>query len=651
MCGLCGIFNLDGSPIHAGVAQQMLDTLRHRGPDDEGSALALDGAALFLGHRRLSIIDLSPAGRQPLFNEDSTVAVIFNGEIYNFAALRSELIARGHRFRSHTDTEVVVHLYEDGGPGSIRRLDGMFALAIWDQRARQLILARDRPGKKPLYYAQEGSTVVFGSEVKSILRHPMVDGRLNPRAVPLYLTFGYVPCPHTFYDQIRQVPPGTYVLVGREGLRGPIPYWQLAFPRAGEERRVSEADARHDVRELLTEAVQKRLVADVPVGAFLSGGIDSSIVVGLMTRLMDRPVKTFTIGFEGAESYDERPYARTVAQTFGTEHTEFVVRPDAISLLEQLLHFYDQPFGDSSAIPTYLVSKLTRQYVTVALTGDGGDELFAGYERFLAARLAESVPAPIAGLGRWLAGTLPRSNGHGGFGGKAERFFRHAGKPIESRFLAWNSFFDCDLLSALLTPAAGAALKEIRINQSFAACFDKSRGCHPLNRLLHLNFTTYLPDDLMVKMDRMTMAHALEARSPFLDTALIEYVATLPPRLKINGWTLKYILKEAFRDLLPAAVLKRRKHGFGVPLGTWFLRDLRDYVRDGLLAPDAAICEFLNQKCVRGIYDEHLSGRRDFGQQLWALLVLEIWLRKQRKRTSLPLRDIERDTRAWQMAI
>src|SRR4029077_14922428 len=238
-------------------------------------------------------IDLSTAGRQPLFNEDGMVAVVFNGEIYELAALRSELVAQGHRFRSHTDTEGVVHLYEGGGPGSIRRLDGMFALAIWDQRARQLILARDRPGKKPLYYAQEGSTVVFGSEVKSILRHPLVDGRLNPRAVPLYLTFGYVPCPHTFYDQIRQVPPGTYVLIDREGIRGPISYWQLAFPRAGEERRLSEAEPRHDVRELLTEAVQKRLVADVPIGAFLSGGIDSSIIVGLMTRLLDRPVKTF----------------------------------------------------------------------------------------------------------------------------------------------------------------------------------------------------------------------------------------------------------------------------------------------------------------------------------------------------------------------
>jgi asparagine synthase (glutamine-hydrolysing) len=371
----------------------------------------------------------------------------------------------------------------------------------------------------------------------------------------------------------------------------------------------------------------------------------------LMTRLLDRPVKTFTIGFEGAESYDERPYARMVAQKFGTEHTEFVVRPDAIALLEQLLHFYDQPFGDSSAIPTYLVAKLTRQYVTVALTGDGGDELFAGYERFLAARLAESVPRPIAGLGRRLAGVRPRSNGHGGLGAKVERFFRHAGQPIESRYLAWNSFFDHALLSGLLNPAAGAALQEIGIDQSFAACFDQSRRWHPLNRLLHLNFATYLHDDLLVKMDRMTMAHALEARSPFLDTALIEYVATLPPRLKLKGWTLKYILKETFRDLLPAAVLKRGKHGFGVPLGTWFSRDLREYVHDGLLAPDAAIREFLNQECVRDIYDEHLSGRRDFGQQLWVLLALEVWLRKQRVCTSRPPHDASRDSRAWQMAI
>lgn len=636
MCGVCGILDLNGAAIHTRVAQRMLEVLRHRGPDDEGSAWIADGISLFLGHRRLSIIDLSEAGRQPLFNEDGTVGVVFNGEIYNFPHLRSELVAKGHRFRSRTDTEVVVHLYEESGPEGIKRLDGMFALALWDQRTRQLVLARDRAGKKPLYYYADGPLAVFASEIKAIVQHPEVDRRLNRQAVPLYLTYGYVPSPETFYEKIRQVPPGTYVIVRREGICGPTPYWELTFPRAGEERPIPEMEARHEVRRLLTEAVQKRLVADVPLGAFLSGGIDSSIVVGLMSRLMNQRVKTFTIGFDGAGSYDERIYARLIAKQFETEHTEFPVQPDAVSLLEELLDHHDQPFGDSSAIPTYLVAKLTRQHVTVALTGDGGDELFAGYERFLAASLAESVPRPLAAVGRRLAAALPRSNGYAGLGARAERFFQQAAQPLESRYLAWSSFFDAEALPRLLHVHGTRIPADAQIGKSFAECFDKTQGADLLNRLLYVNFKTYLHDDLLVKMDRMTMAHALEARSPFLDTALIEFVAKLPPRLKLKGWRLKYILKEAFRDLLPAAILGRRKHGFGVPLGAWFSQDLRETVHDALLASDAAVKGILNQERVREIYSLHLSGKRDLGHQLWALLTLEVWLRKQRV-TSAPL--------------
>jgi asparagine synthase (glutamine-hydrolysing) len=630
MCGLCGILHLGGAPIDAPVAQRLLGALRHRGPDDEGGLWVRDGISLFLGHRRLSIIDLSEAGRQPMLNEDGTVAVIFNGEVYNFAQLREQLIAKGHQFRSQTDTEVVVHLYEEEGPEGVKRLDGMFALALWDQRARQLVLARDRPGKKPLYYYWDDSIFVFASEITAILEHPGVDRGLNPRAVPLYLTYGYMPCPETFYHRIRQVPPGTYVVVRREGISGPIPYWELAFPRAGDELRVSEREARREVRRLLTEAVRKRLVADVPLGAFLSGGIDSSIVVGLMSHLMDQPVKTFTIGFAGADSYDERAYARLVAQQFRTDHTEFVVRPDAISLLEELIEHHGQPFGDSSAIPTYIVAKLTRQHVTVALTGDGGDELFAGYERFLAARVAESVPRPLASLGQRLTGLVPRFNGYGHPAAKLERFLRQAARPLEARYLAWNSFFDRALLSRLLGEDVAASF-EGQISESFAACFARSEGCDLLNRLLDLNFRTYLHDDLLVKMDRMTMAHALEARSPFLDTALIEYVAKLPPRLKLKGWKLKYILREAFRDLLPPSIVRRGKHGFGVPLGSWFSGELREYVHDALLGPDTAIRGLLDQNCVRDIYHQHRLGRRDFGHQLWALLTLAVWLRKQQR--------------------
>jgi asparagine synthase (glutamine-hydrolysing) len=634
MCGVCGILHLDGAPIDAWVAQRLLRTLSHRGPDDEGSLWVNDGVSLFLGHRRLSIIDLSAAGRQPLPNEDGTIAVVFNGEIYNFPQLREQLAAKGHRFRSRTDTEVVVHLYEDEGPEGIRRLDGMFALALWDQRTRQLVLARDRAGKKPLYYYRDDPLVVFGSEMKAILDHPAVDRRLNPRAVPLYLTYGYVPCPETFYERVLQVPPGSYVVIRREGVCRPVPYWELTLPPAGEESPVGEREACREVRRLLTEAVRKRLIADVPLGAFLSGGIDSSIVVALMSQLMDQRVKTFTIGFAGSESYDERAYARLVAQQFQTVHTEFVVRPDAISLMEELIEHHDQPFGDSSAIPTYIVAKLTREHVTVALTGDGGDEVFAGYERFLAARLAESVPRPLANLGARLAGLVPRANGYGHPVAKLERFLQQAARPLEARYLAWNSFFDLALLSRLLGADVAESFRG-QISESFAACFVRSGGCDLLNRLLYLNFRTYLHDDLLVKMDRMTMAHALEARSPFLDTALIEYVAKLPPRLKLKGWRLKYVLKEAFRDLLPASILRRRKHGFGVPLGSWFSGELREYVHETLLGPGAAIRGILNQDCVRFIYHQHLSGRRDFGHQLWALLTLAVWLRKQ-QRHSVP---------------
>ncbi len=630
MCGVCGILELDGRPIHAGVAQRMLRTLRHRGPDDEGSAWINHGISLFLGHRRLSIIDLSEAGKQPLFNEDGTVAVVFNGEIYNFQQLRSELVAKGHQFRSRTDTEVVVHLYEENGPEGIKRLDGMFALALWDQRTCQLMLARDRPGKKPLYYYREGSTVAFASEIKAILQHPKVDRQLNTRAFPLYLTYGYVPSPETFYDKIQQVPPGSYVVFGCEGINGPIPYWELTFPRKGEERPVSDGEACGEVRRLLTEAVQRRLVADVPLGAFLSGGIDSSIVVGLMSHLMDQRVKTFTIGFDGADSYDERGAARLVAQHFHTDHTEFAVRPDAVSLMEQLLEHYDQPFGDSSAIPTFIVARLTRQHVTVALNGDGGDELFAGYERFLAACLAEAIPAPLARVGRRLAGLLPQSTAYGHFGSRAARFLRAAGKPLGARYLAWNSFIDEALFARLVNGHSGHELTPQDIAESFTACLRTTEDCHTLNRLLQLNYRTYLLDDLLVKLDRMTMAHGLEARSPFLDTALTEYVAALPPRMKINGWKLKHILKAAFQDFLPPAILHRRKHGFGVPLGDWFAGELRECVHDTLLAPDAALRDVVSLTAVREIFGQHMSGVRNYGHQLWALLTLELWLRKQR---------------------
>jgi asparagine synthase (glutamine-hydrolysing) len=434
----------------------MLESLHHRGPDDRGAySHRVADTAIFLGHTRLSILDLSAAGRQPLSNETGSVWVSFNGEIYNFKELRAELEANGHQFKSKTDSEVIVHAYEQFGDECVRRLDGMFAFALWDQDRERLLLARDRAGKKPLFYWSTPSEFVFGSEIKAIFTHPAVPRELDPEAIPPYFTFGYVPSPATFYQHVFQVPPGSYLVVEKGGVRGPVAYWDLPIPKAGEERDVPEEEAAREVRHLLEAAIARRLISDVPLGAFLSGGIDSSIVVGLMSRFMGRPVKTFCIGFTGDPEFDETPFARVVAKHFRTDHTEFIVDPKSFDLVDTLLWHHDQPYGDSSAIPTYLLAKLTREHVTVALTGDGGDELFAGYERFLGAVLSERLPAPLMRAGRVLLEWLPRSLRTRRLPARAHRFLLQAAKPLPDRYLAWASFFSQDLLAQLLVVRLG----------------------------------------------------------------------------------------------------------------------------------------------------------------------------------------------------
>ena len=400
MCGVCGIVSFQGLDIDPAIRRRMVESLRHRGPDDQGTHFYRTAdISIFLGHTRLSILDLSPAARQPISNETGRIWVSFNGEIYNFHELREKLEEHGHRFRSKTDSEVIVHAYEQFGDDCLHLLDGMFAFALWDQDRKRLLLARDRAGKKPLYYYFDSAQCVFASEIKAIFVHPAIESELDPNAIPLYFTFGYVPSPASIYQHIVQVPPASYVVVEGGVVRGPVTYWDLPVPKLGEERDVSEKGAAQEVRRLLEAAVARRLMSDVPLGAFLSGGIDSSIVVGLMSRMMGQKVKTFSIGFAGDKEFDETPFARIAARHFQTDHTEFIVEPKAFDLVEQLLWYHDQPYGDSSAIPTYLLSQLTRQHVTVALNGDGGDELFAGYERFLAAQVTEWVPQLIAGLG------------------------------------------------------------------------------------------------------------------------------------------------------------------------------------------------------------------------------------------------------------
>ncbi len=623
MCGLAGILTFDGRPTDEATLRRMGDALRHRGPDAEGYFIDAHAApAIGLAHRRLSIIDLSHVADQPLGNEDGSVQVLLNGEIYNFRELRETLLPR-HPFRSKGDTEVVAHLYEERGDDAIAALDGMFTVALWDGNRRRLLLARDPFGKKPLYYWADAARLVFASEVKALLAAG-VPAAMDDAALGEYLAFGYVPTPRTLYRGIRKLPPASLLVADSAGVHEPRRYWDLHFPPAGKAARVAPDEAAARVRELLTAAVRKRLVADVPLGVLLSGGIDSSAVAALVAGLVPGRVKTFTVGFEGHAFYDERAHAERVARHIRSDHHASVVRPAAAALVETLLHHHDEPFGDSSALPTYLVAGEARKQVTVALNGDGGDETFAGYDRFWAALLAESVPAPMLHVARFAARAIPEGSTYHGTLRRVRRFTQKATLPLDERIFAWSTYFDVPGLRAL----GGDALADgDRLLASYREALAAAAGASTLSRLLYLNARTYLLDDLLPKMDRMSMAHGLEARSPLLDRELMEYVATLPDALKRRGGSGKRVLKSAVADLLPPEILSRRKHGFGVPLGDWFRGELRPMVEDVLLA-SPRIAGRLDPRAVRALFEEHVAGRADRGHQLWTLLTLELWMRK-----------------------
>lgn len=610
-------------------------SLTHRGPDAEGSHVnarqaSSAGPAVALGHRRLAIIDLSPNGRQPMTNEDDSLWIVLNGEIYNFRELRAQLQSRGHSFCSESDTEVVLHLYEELGEKCVEALDGMFAFALWDERRKRLFLARDRVGKKPLYYGRVGSTFLFGSEVKALLRHPAVSGEVSLEALPCYFTFGYAPQGQTFYRGLHQLKPAHAMTVDADGREDIWRYWDLDFggARAGRAGVPSLSEATARVQTLVTDAVRKRLVADVPVGAFLSGGLDSSIVVGLMSRLMDKPVKTFSIGFTGDPDFDETRYARIVASHFGTDHTEFIVEPKAIDLIEPLVWHHDGPYGDPSAIPTSIMAKLTRQHVTVALNGDGGDEIFAGYLRFQAALAADRLPPALGRLAGRILSAVPEPKAYHHWLRRAQRFFTAASDGLFGRLQRWTAFFDADLRELLRSEVfAGIPVGGSGYPPELIA---RTSQFSTLSKVLYVNFMTYLPEDLLVKMDRATMMHSLEGRSPFLDHHLADYVAGLPDSYKLRRGTTKYILREAFADLLPQEILRRGKRGFGVPLGAWFRGELRDYLQENLLSPTALSRDFLQPAFVARMVREHVEGVRDHGNRLWALLTFEVWLRMMR---------------------
>ena len=649
MCGIAGIL-VSGLPVSvspsasrggqapflqleestgalAPMAREMAVALQHRGPDG-WDVWAPPSSPCALAHARLKVIDLD-TGDQPMSNEDGAVLVVFNGEIYNFHELRRELEKAGHRFRSRSDTEVLAHGYEEWGEDLPKRLEGMFAFGIWDRSRQRLFLARDRAGKKPLFVYEDQGRVAFASELKALLSLPGLDDTLDPTALPRYLAYGYVPTPGTFYRRIRKLPPASWLSVTADGSLREGRYWRLDFSP----RPVSETRAVQELRNLMAGAVKKRLISDVPLGAFLSGGVDSTIVVGLMSRFMNEPVRTFSIGMADDPNYDETSFAELAARSFGTDHTVFTVEARQMDLLEELLTAYDEPFGDSSALPTYIVSRLTRKEVTVALSGDGGDELFAGYARFLGMVISGGLPPWVVATGDALGRRLPHHPDFRSLPRRFQRFFAAAAQPEAERMLRWIGFFP-HRLDSLLKPELAHLLNREELTASFQEPLARNAHISPLARTLALNFETYLLDDLLVKADRCSMAHGLELRSPFLDTALMEFAAGLPDRLLIRGKTFKYILKEAFRDLLPRQIRGRKKMGFGIPLPTWFRTHWRPLVEDRILGADSALWTWLEPEPVGAIVKEHMAGTADHGHQIWALLTLEGWLR--RGRFSLP---------------
>jgi asparagine synthase (glutamine-hydrolysing) len=626
MCGICGEFAFGRSaPVSSDVVTSMAASLCHRGPDHGAVYVSGDQEAA-LGFRRLSIIDLRAAAHQPIGNEDGSVQLVFNGEIYNYRRLREQLLARGHTFRSESDSEVIVHLFEDEGGAAIDQLEGMFALALWDARSSTLTLARDRVGKKPLFLWSDSSRVVFASEIKALLLHPAVNTAVDEESIPYYFMHGYVPHPRTLYRGITHIEPGTVVTFNRAGQRASRRYWQLTFPPAAVQKASapSRAEAASRVRELVTAAVERRLMSDVPLGAFLSGGLDSTIVVGVMSRLLAAPVRTFSIGFDDDPSFDETAVAQATAERFGAQHTEFRVRPSAATLIDTLVYHHDGPFGDSSALPTYLVSKLTREHVTVALTGDGGDEVFAGYLRFAAALAAERLPSWTGLAVAGALGRLPTPSNERHWIARGRRFARSMQWTLEERAAAWAGVFYDDV-EALLAPDFAARVGPVN-RRRFLCGVGGVEQASSLSRLLAANFHSYLHDDLLVKVDRMSMATSLEARAPFLDRAVIDYVATLPDEYKLDGRRTKAILRDAFADMIPEAVSRGPKRGFGVPLDTWFRTTLRSFANDILMSPTARLHTYVSRDYLARLLDAQHRGTANHGHRLWTLLTFERWL-------------------------
>jgi asparagine synthase (glutamine-hydrolysing) len=614
MCGICGLAALDGGPVDAGGLGAMSAALTHRGPDGDGSVV--DGPVA-LANRRLAIIDLEH-GEQPMAGEDGRVIVVHNGEILNHAALRDELAGRGHRFRTRCDTEVLVHGYEEWGDRLLERLRGMFAVAIWDRRERRLLLARDRFGIKPLYWEATGGVLAFASELKALRRRPGFSARIDLDALDAYLAFNSIPAPLTVFDGVRKLPPG-HLLEWRPGREPAVRRWCRPAPVAATDvRREGGATLAAELRDRLRDSVRAHLVADVPVGVFLSGGIDSCTLAALASEVGEGPVRTFSIGFE-ERSFDELDRARLVARRYGTDHHEVVLRPDAAELLPEIVDAFDEPFADSSAVPTYAVSRLAAEHVKVALSGEGGDELFGGYFTYVADVLAPYARAP-ARLARPLVERLPSSSRRVSVEYRAKRFVRAAGLPPLERHHGWKEILPAEVRAELLGGARAADPVDL-----LRARYAETAGAEPLARLQDVDVGVYLPDDLLVKTDRASMAHSLEVRVPFLDPVVAELAFALPTRQKVRGLAKKVLLRRAAAPLLPREIVAGRKKGFSIPAAAWLRGELLPMARD-LLSP-AALRRggLLDPAPVTRLLDEHAARADDHSRPLWGLLCFALW--------------------------
>ncbi len=645
MCGICGEIDFNNS-VRIETIREMSRTLRHRGPDDKGMVFIKDGCAteieesfaaplseshfgVGLGHQRLSIIDLSHAGHQPMCNEDGKIWIVFNGEIYNFQNIGEILAKKGHLFKSKSDTEVILHAYEEWGVECLDLFRGMFAFAIWDSRLQRLFLARDRLGKKPLVYFSQNGRFAFASEIKALLQVPNPGRKINDIAIHHYLTYQYVPSPDTIFQGIKKLPPAHYLLYDRAGKITIERYWKLNFNRNSQVYSdIGELEDR--IRTELEESVKVRLISDVPLGAFLSGGVDSSLVVGMMAKMNRKPVKTFSIGFE-EEEFDELKYARLVSKYFATEHHEFIVEPNALEILPKLVWYYNEPFADSSAIPTYYVAKMTKDYVKVVLSGDGGDENFAGYPRYLRSQWVASFIRLPEKLRKTLLPRLLRKfsafHWRENTMNRLADFVESLSQDQANNYAEQIKIFNRREKENIYTEDFTKSIEGIDPLDFLANKFEESDSESLLDSLLYLDTNTYLPEDLLVKVDIATMVNSLEARVPFLDHKLMEFVATIPSGLKLRGTVAKYILKETFKEFLPEIIFKRRKMGFGVPVSRWFRNELKDYIYQILLDRRTISRGYFKREGVERLLNDHITLRYDHSARIWALLFLETWFR------------------------